>query len=560
MKSLHVFERGELSSRHRKKAMERPSGGLGVIQTDRQGEPGRYEPCRGVSRPRKETGNWYRTLFNGMTEGLVLYKVIRDARGRPRDFRITEVNRAFERLTGLRRGDVLGKTKGQVFPQDKAYWMRILKEAAHTGRSVRIGDYQSASRDKVFNLSVCRPASDQVAVLLDDITDRKSAEERARQAQKMEAIGRLAAGVAHDFRNQLTVIKGFSEMLLRRSLVKRNGLDKIQEIIKAAERSLLLTGQLLTISRKEMLQLRVVNLSVLVEDVAKAIHRMVGEDIRLHIRLTPEECFVKIDPRLFQQAVINLVANARDAMPNGGELTIETRPSASDDHVADRHPDLKPGPYASVAVMDAGCGMDDKTLARLFEPFFTSKPRGQGTGLGLAMVYGFIKQSRGTIEVHSRVGKGSTFRLFFPRVRRPPRNRRGAARTGRLPGGKETILLVEDETSVGMTVAESFREAGYKVIEASSAEDAMSLNKRQGGSIDALVTDVVLPGTNGVDLARRIQRVRPRFPILFMSGYADTELLRRGVDPVKEHVLPKPCSHETLLKTMRRLLDSAARA
>jgi CheY-like chemotaxis protein len=376
------------------------------------------------------------------------------------------------------------------------------------------------------------------------------------QAQKMEAIGLLAGGVAHDFRNQLTVIKGFGEMLLRRSLVKEEGVDKLQEILKAADRSTLLTGHLLAFSRKQTLQPEQVDVTDLLADIGKAIPRLTGEDVRVYMNPCPTPCVVQIDPGKFQQAIINLVTNARDAMPKGGDLTIATSRRELDEEFLKKHPDANPGAYAAVAVTDTGSGMDEATLAKIFEPFFTTKEVGQGTGLGLAMVYGFVKQSGGIVEVESQPGKGSTFTLFFPEYKGHDKTRmEGGGAREKVPGGTETILVVEDEEPVRQMLVESLRESGYAVLYSSTAAEATTELERSGDKIDMLITDVVMPGGGGVDLAQTIQRTRPKMPVLYVSGYAERDLKKRGVTIDAGRLLTKPCSHETLLTKVRQLLD-----
>ena len=394
--------------------------------------------------------------------------------------------------------------------------------------------------------------------LIQDITDTKRLQDKLAQAQKMEAIGQLAGGVAHDFRNQLTVIKGFGEMLLRRSLVKDEGVDKLKEILKAADRSTLLTSHLLAFSRKQTLQAEVVNLAETLAHIGRTIRPLTGEDICVHLDLPSTPCVVKIDPAQFQQALLNLVVNARDAMPKGGELTVGVSCEQAGKEFFLRHPDAKGGAYAAVTVSDTGCGMDEKTIEKIFEPFFTTKKVGEGTGLGLPLVYGFVKQSGGVIEVDSWPGKGATFRLFFPlyTCREEPLAGAKAAPQDR-PGGAETILVVEDEAPVRRMMVESLQEAGYTVLHAADAAQAQAEFQRTGSAIDLLITDVVMPGGSGVDLVRTIRNSRPGMPVLYVSGYAGKELTRREVNLDPALLLTKPCSHDTLLTKVRRLLDAS---
>ena len=393
-----------------------------------------------------------------------------------------------------------------------------------------------------------------------DITERKQLEDQLRQAQKMEAIGLLAGGVAHDFRNQLTVIRGYGERLLRRSLVSEEGRQAVEEILKAGERSATLTGQLLAFSRQEMLRPTVVDLNELISDTAKSLSPMIGEDIRLSVTPGRSACRANVDVNQLQQAVLNLVVNARHAMPAGGELVIETSCIEADASFRQRHPGTAPGPYVVLSVTDTGRGMDAETLERVFEPFFTTKEVGQGTGMGLAMVYGFIKQSDGAIEADSEPGKGSTFRLYFPRVEAPAVPIGHIEIPHEIPRGMETILLVEDEEPVRQMLAELLRESGYTVIEASNAAEALPLGEHYEGQIDALVTDIIMPGMSGVQLAQRVRQARPGIAILYITAYGGADLAQRGIVGIDDSdLLVKPFAPADVVRRIRQALASASR-
>lgn len=389
-----------------------------------------------------------------------------------------------------------------------------------------------------------------------DMTERKDLEQQLRQAQKLEAIGRVAGGVAHDFRNQLAVIKGYSSMLLRRDLVHEEGREMMAHVVEAADRSAALTGQLLAFSRKQALDVHRVDLVALIADISKAFPRLLGEDIRLVVEAGPDPCVVEIDPGQFGQAMLNLVANARDAMPGGGQLGIETARADLPASVLERHSGAKAGPYVRVTVRDTGCGMDEATMARLFEPFFTTKGVGQGTGLGLAMVYGFVQQSGGFICVHSQPQGGSEFGLYFPCSDKSPEIRKQAPDGGASDrGGCETVLVVEDEDSVRSLLAASLREEGYTVLEACSAADASSILRGCASRIDMLITDVIMPGTSGVELAAAVEQTRPGIKALFITGYPGPELSKRGIRLDARNTLTKPCDHQVLLRAVREILD-----
>jgi len=400
-------------------------------------------------------------------------------------------------------------------------------------------------------------------VFIRDITARRQAEaalqearEQLIQSQKMDALGQLAGGMAHDFRNQLTVIKGLGEMLLRRSLVKEQGVEKLQQMLQAAERSALLTSRLLAFSRKQTLQPEPVYLTELIADMGQVIPSLTGEDVAVHMVLCPTRCVVKIDRSQFQQVLLNLVSNARDAMPRGGDLTIAMSRRQLDDAFVKKHGDGKGGVYAAVAVTDTGCGMDEATVGRLFEPFFTTKEPGKGTGLGLAMVYGFVAQSGGMVEVESCRGQGSTFTLFFPEYQGSVKTRKGGGDVWEdLPQGTETILLVEDEEMILRMLVDLLGQSGYTVLHAGNTTAAIAEFERVGGQIDMLITDVVMPGGSGLDLAETIRKTRPQLTVLYVSGYAEKDLQTRGVTIDVGHLLIKPFSHATFLTRVRQLLD-----
>jgi len=393
-----------------------------------------------------------------------------------------------------------------------------------------------------------------------NITDRKRLQQQLLQSQKMEALGQLAGGVAHDFRNQLTVIRGFADMLLRRDMVTDEGRDKVQEILKAADRSARLTAQLLLFSRQEVLQPQVVGLRELIGDLGRSLPRMVGEDIRLSVVHHARQCTVELDPMLLQQAVMNLVVNARDAMGGGGELLIETDLADLSSEEAARLGGGAAGRYATVGVVDTGTGMDEAVAARIFEPFFTTKPAGHGTGLGLPMVYGFVRQSGGMIDCDTRLGRGTRMCLYFPLVEGHRRCRAPARQAPEAPPtGRETILIAEDDAAVRGLLGEWLREAGYAVLVAADAAEVLDVARSPGRGVDLLLTDMVMPGMSGAELAQRVGAVRPQTAVLYVSGYLDEDLSRRGVAaPPAGRLLPKPFTRDALLRHVRAALDGAA--
>ena len=388
-----------------------------------------------------------------------------------------------------------------------------------------------------------------------DITERRRLEEELRQAQKMEAVGRLAGGVAHDFNNMLTAIAGYAELslagLTKDSPLRRN----LEEIARAAERAASLTRQLLAFSRRQLLQPRVVDLNAAVAAAESMLRRLVGEDVEFTTRLEPALWPVKIDPGQIDQVLMNLAANARAAMPRGGTLTIETHDVEVGPGEARLYPELTPGPYVLLSVSDTGVGMDEETRAHVFEPFFTT--RVEGTGLGLATVYGIVQQSGGQIWVESEPGRGTIFRLAFPRSEEPLES--ALAPVPLAPSGSrghETILLVEDEDAVRGLVRRTLEGAGYRILEAAAPSEALRLVAAHQGSLDLVLTDVVLPEMSGRELAARLHESRPDTAVLYVSGYDEDAVVHHGVLDSDIAFLAKPFSPDELARRVRQLLDA----
>jgi PAS domain S-box-containing protein len=391
-----------------------------------------------------------------------------------------------------------------------------------------------------------------------DVTEHKHLEEQLRQAQKMEAIGRLTGSIAHDFNNLLTVISGYSTLLLRR-LKPGDRLHRFsEEIMRASERARGLTQQLLAFSRRQILEPRVLNLNRSVAAMNPMLRRLIGEDIDLVTLLSPELGPIRADVGQIEQVIMNLAVNARDAMPQGGKLTIETANAELDEAYASRHIGIDPGLYVLLAITDTGQGMDMETRAHLFEPFFTTKAQGKGTGLGLATVYGIVKQSGGHIFVDSEPGRGTTFKIYFPRTENIPEAEQEPPPTLDTEGirGSETILLVEDEEAVRELARETLEEAGFHVLEAQDGATAIARCSRYEGPIHLLVTDVVMPGMDGRTLAKRLTTIHPNMKVLYMSGYTDDTLLRRGIFSGDLVFLQKPFTPFSLACKVREVLNA----
>jgi PAS domain S-box-containing protein len=396
-----------------------------------------------------------------------------------------------------------------------------------------------------------------------DITERKNAEEelrvseeKLRQSQKLEAVGQLAGGVAHDFNNLLTVINGYSDLLMRK-LEKDNPTRlTIEEIRKAGERAASLTRQLLAFSRRQVLQPAPLELNVIVANVDKMLRRLIGEDIDLLMALEPELGRIKADPGQIEQVLLNLAVNARDAMPQGGKLTIETSNVYLDNQYAQTHPPIQPGQYVMLAVSDNGFGMSPETQARIFEPFFTTKEQGKGTGLGLSTVYGIVKQSGGNVWVYSEEGRGTTFKVYLPRVDEQGETTEAVELPAELARGRETILLAEDEEQVRRMAQTILEMYGYRVLEASNGEEATSIFKERGDEIHLVLTDAVMPQMSGPELAQRLMTLRPDIKVLYMSGYTDDAIVRHGLIEHEIAFLQKPFTAEALIRKVREALDA----
>jgi PAS domain S-box-containing protein len=396
-----------------------------------------------------------------------------------------------------------------------------------------------------------------VLVISEDISERRQLEEQLRQSQKMEAIGRLAGGIAHDFNNLLMIITGYSELLLERHLDDQNPLHRhVVEINNAGERAAGLTRQLLAFSRKQLLQPEVLDLNAIVTNVDKMLQRLIGEDIDLISVLGRDLGRVKVDPGQMEQVIMNLAVNARDAMPQGGKITIETANVELDDRYIRQHAEVTPGPYVMLALSDTGTGMDKETISHIFEPFFTTKEQSKGTGLGLATVYGIVKQSGGHIWVYSEIGQGTMFKVYFPRVEEAGAAGQQNEAQPALPPGSETILLVEDEAEVRELILDVLTERGYTVLEARNGDEALLLGERRSGPIHLLLTDVVMPGgMNGRELAERLTALHPEIKVLYMSGYTDEAIVHHGVLDRGTIFLQKPFTPGALERKMRQLLD-----
>lgn len=494
-----------------------------------------------------------RDLFDSMAEGFALHEIIIDESGTPVDYRFLEVNPAFEKLTGLKADDVIGRTLHEVLPNSEPVWVQRYGKVALSGKPDRFSEY-SRETGKAFDISAYSPAHGQFACVFTDVTVNRHLEEQLRQSQKMESIGTLAGGVAHDFNNILTVIMGAAAMMQMKLEHDPELGPFVRQISSSAERAAKLTHSLLAFSRKQTIRPAKVEVNDIVSTMKEFLGRIIGEDITLTTLFSPEKLPVLADRGQIEQVLMNLAVNARDAMPNGGTITIETSIAQSRDHTIELD-GCRPGEYALVSVTDSGVGMDATVRSRIFEPFFTTKEIGYGTGLGLSMAYGIIRQHDGTITVYSEPGEGSVFRLYLPlHGSRGDAENEQRPRTS-LPGGAETILLVEDDPEVRSSNSAILECVGYNVLSACDGEEAIALYGQFGESISLVVLDVIMPGMNGKQIRDFLREIDPQVRTLFISGYTADILNRKGVLAEDINFLPKPLEPHLFLSKVRELID-----
>ncbi len=649
-----------------------------------------YSTFEDITEQRKAERN-YSTLFRKMLDGFALHEIICDDQGIPVDYRFLEINPAFERLTGIRAGEGVGRTIRELIPGIESHWIETYGRVALTGEPAFFENYVKGL-DKYFQVSAFRPAPNQFACIFADVTEHRRAEEALResearyrelvenansiilrmdgtgtvtyinefaqrffgyqrdeivgrsvlgtivperdssgrdlramildigrhpelyvanesenvkrdgsrawiswtnrplfdpagmvseilcvgndatarkqveeekdrlraqldQAQRMESVGRLAGGVAHDFNNMLGVILGHAEMALMKMGPAQPLYSDLQAITKAAKRSADLTRQLLAFARKQTITPKVLNLNETLKGMLEFLERLIGEDIDLAWMPGRGLWQVRMDPSQLDQILANLCVNARDAIAGVGKITIESANASFDENYCSRHADFVPGEYVLLAVSDDGCGMDRETVSKIFDPFFTTKEVGRGTGLGLATIYGIVKQNNGFINVYSEAGHGTTFRIYLPR-HVATSSLQEPAPVREVVGGHEMILLVEDEPGILEVVKEMLESFGYSVLAARTPGEALRVAEEFSGEIDLLLTDVIMPEMNGRELAKRLLSFYPDLTCMFMSGYTDDVIAHRGVLEDGVHFIQKPFSSQSLSATVREALDS----
>ena len=481
------------------------------------------------------------------------------------EFRVTAWNPSAERIFGYTRQEALGQHASFIVPAHyrqhvDEVWQRLLKQqggvrstndnVTKDGRTITCEWYNTNLVDDSGRVL-------GVASLAQDITERVALEERLRHSQKMEAVGRLAGGVAHDFNNLLTVILGYSQLLADNVPARSKMADSTAQIKSAAERAAGITRQLLAFSRKTVLTPRVLNLNDVLLNLDSLLRRLIGEDIEVFTVPANDLGSVKADPGQIEQVIMNLALNSRDAMPRGGKITLETANATLDQTYATDHQPVQPGSYVMLAVSDTGCGMSPETQSRIFEPFYTTKEVGKGTGLGLSMVYGIVKQSGGYIWVYSEPNRGTTIKIYLPRVDQPAERSADEKRASPAQRGSETILLVEDDPQLRELSSTVLAHCGYNMLVAATPEEGLDICKANHSDIGLLVTDVVMPRINGRELAEKILKVCPKVRVLYISGYTSNAIVHYGVLEEGLWFLPKPFSLSALVAKVREVLDAA---
>lgn len=475
----------------------------------------------------------------------------------------TSVNNAGEQITGYSREEALSMNILEIVAPEFIEKAREMIRRKLTGESLTAYELEIIAKDGhriAIEVNSKLVFQDGLPVgvqgIARDVTKRKQLEEQLRQSQKMEAIGRLAGGIAHDFNNLLTAITGYSEISMKPLRDEDPLLSNLQEIKKAGDRAASLTRQLLAFSRKQVLQPKLLDLNSVVVDMERMLRRLIGADIDLCTALDPKVSSIKADPGQIEQIIMNLAVNARDAMPKGGKLTIETRNVFLDEEYARRHIAVTPGPFVMLAVSDSGAGIDSEIQTRIFDPFFTTKAVGEGTGLGLSTVYGIVKQSGGNIWVYSEVGAGTTFKIYLPSTDESAQIYKRETGHEEFLRGTETVLLAEDEAIVRNLACQVLRTYGYQVLEATDGNSALGISNNHAAPIHLLITDLIMPGMSGRNLATRLTESRPEMKVLYMSGYADAAIVHHGVLDKGANFIQKPFSTDVLAIRVREVLDT----
>jgi PAS domain S-box-containing protein len=504
----------------------------------------------------------YQNLFNSMMDPFALHEIILDSRGEPADYRFLAVNPAFQRLTGLQASDLVGRRVLEILPGTERYWIEAYGRVALTGEPINFSNY-SQDLGRHFEVTAYRPAPYQFACVFKDITDRIRAEkdrerleEQLQQAQKMEAIGTLAGGIAHDFNNILASVLGYTELALEDAPEGSRLHQNLSEVLVAGRRARHLVDQILAISRQEKQEKTVVNLIPMVKEALKMLRATIPASIAIQEKIGDEKLLIRADPTQIHQVIMNLATNAKQAMPGQkGVLTVELGFVHFDEGINSRVPDLAAGPYALLRVRDTGEGICEAHLNKIFEPYFTTKKKGRGTGLGLSVVHGIVKSHQGHISVESEPGSGSTFSVYLPLAGKVQAESSDAAAPQELPGGSERILVVDDEAPIVRMIGQLLQKLGYRVTVHTAADEALRIFQEKPGQYDLVITDMTMPEMTGDQVAWAVKSIRPDVPVILCTGFSeaveDLHLRDLGAD----HLLMKPLEKQILASAVRMVMD-----
>lgn len=497
----------------------------------------------------------FKLLFREMLDGFALHEFIFDDEGNPLDYRFLDVNPAFERMTGRKREGVVGKTVKEVFPETEPIWIEKYGQVTLNGEPVLFESYSQAI-GRHFRVSAFRPAKNQFACLFVDITDLKQAESHLRQAQKMEALGALASGIAHDFNNILFPIMGLSELLLEDLALDSKEKEYVKGILGAGSRGTELVKQILAFSRQTEQKKLPIRVQLVVKEVFKLARSTIPANINISLNIQKDCGMVIVDPTQLHQVVMNLITNAYHAVePTGGQITMQLK-EVDLDGGAIGASDLGPGRYALLSVTDTGCGIPPEARDKIFEPYFTTKEKGKGTGLGLAVVYGIVKEHNGEIEIYSEVESGTTFNVYLP-IAQEPMIQRSAKPVETYPTGTERILLVDDDQQIVALESQMLNRLGYSIESRTSSVEALQAFKANPGKFDLVLSDLTMPNMTGDQLAKELIMIRSDIPIIICTGFSedvtDQKLKTSGV----KGILMKPIIKSEMAKTVRRVLDAA---